>query len=491
VLKKEWLPQMADKPLIMALANPNPEILPEVAKEARPDAIIATGRSDHPNQVNNVLCFPFVFRGALDVDAVTINEPMKVAAAIAIADLARAEGSDVAAEAYEGAQTGFGKDYIIPRPFDPRLILHIAPAVAKAAMESGVARRPIADFEAYERELQTFVYRSGQLMRPVFEIARRTQRSVVYAEGEEERILRAVQTVVDEKIARPTLIGRKAIIQEKAHQLGLRMDFEKQATILDPDTDEEIFGPLRRRYSKIVERRGVTPDAAARWLRTRRAIAAAIVLEAGLADAALCGGLGDWIRQYKQIAPIIPHTGVNRTYSLSALILPNGVLFFCDTHLNMDPTADQVAEMTILAARAVRRFGLKPKAALLSHSTFGASAHPSARKMREALAMIHARAPDLEVDGEMHADAALSEALRGRLVSSSPLKGSANLLIMPTLDAANIALTLLTSSTGGLLVGPMLLGMSKPIHVMVPSVTARGIVNMTALACAQVGQTDQ
>jgi malate dehydrogenase (oxaloacetate-decarboxylating)(NADP+) len=491
VLKKEWLPQMADKPLIMALANPDPEILPDVAKATRPDAIVATGRSDHPNQVNNVLCFPFVFRGALDVDAVTINEPMKVAAALAIAELARAEGSDVAAEAYGGAQTGFGKDYIIPRPFDPRLILHIAPAVAKAAMDSGVARRPITDFDAYERELQTFVYRSGQLMRPVFEIARRTQRKVVYAEGEEERILRAVQTVVDEKIARPMLIGRKQVILEKAQQLGLRMDLEKQATILDPDGDEEIFAPLRRRYAKIVERRGVTPDAANRWLRTRRAIAAAIVLEEGLADAALCGGLGDWIRQYKQIAPIIPHTGVSRTYSLSALILPNGVLFFCDTHLNMDPSAEQVAEMTILASRAVRRFGLKPKAALLSHSTFGASAHPSARKMREALAMIHARAPELEVDGEMHADAALSEALRERLVTSSPLKGSANLLIMPTLDAANIALTLLTSSTGGLLVGPMLLGMSKPIHVMVPSVTARGIVNMTALACAQVGQTDQ
>ncbi len=490
VLKKEWLPQMADKPLILALANPDPEILPEIVKEVRPDAIMATGRSDHVNQVNNVLCFPFVFRGALDVDATTINEPMKVAAALAIAELARAEGSDVAAQAYGGAQTGFGRDYIIPRPFDPRLILHIAPAVAKAAMESGVARRPITDFDAYERELEKFVYRSGQLMRPVFEIARRTLRKVVYAEGEEERILRAVQTVVDEGIARPILIGRKSVIEEKAHQLGLRMDFEKQAIILDPESDEEIFAPLRHRYSRIVERRGVTNDAAARWLRTRRAIAAAIVLEAGLADAALCGGLGDWIRQYKQVAPIIPHTGVSRTYSLSALILPNGVLFFCDTHLNMDPTAEQVAEMTILAARAVRRFGLKPKAALLSHSTFGASAHPSARKMREALAMIHARAPELEVDGEMHADAALSEALRGRLVSSSPLKGSANLLIMPTLDAANIALTLLSAATEALLVGPMLLGMSKPIHVMVPSVTARGIVNMTALACAQVGQTE-
>jgi malate dehydrogenase (oxaloacetate-decarboxylating)(NADP+) len=490
VLKKEWLPQMAPKPLIMALANPDPEIMPEIAKQTRPDAIIATGRSDYANQVNNVLCFPFVFRGALDVDATTINEPMKVAAVEAIAALARAEGSDVAAEAYGGAMIGFGPDYIIPKPFDPRLILHIAPAVARAAMESGVARRPITDFEAYERELEKFVYRSGQLMRPIFEIARRSLKRVVYAEGEEERVLRAVQTVVDDHLATPILVGRKHVIVEKAANLGLRLDFSKQVTVLDPEGDEEVFGPLRRRYQKIVERRGVTPDAAARWLSTRRSVAAAILLESGNADAALCGGLGDWLRQYKQIAPIIPHTGVSRTYSLSSLILPNGALFFCDTHLNMDPTAEQIAEMTILAARAVKRFGLTPKAALLSHSTFGASLAPSARKMREALALIHHRDPDLQVDGEMHADAALSGALRGRLVSSSRLQGSANLLVMPTLDAANIALTLLSAATEALLVGPMLLGMSKPIHVMVPTVTARGIVNMTALACAQVDQTD-
>ena len=296
--------------------------------------------------------------------------------------------------------------------------------------------------------------------------------------------------MVDERLARPILVGRRAVIQDKAAKLGLRLDFIRDVNIMDPDADEELFAPLRRRYQQIVERRGVTPDAAARWLRTRRAIAAAILLETGRADAALVGGLGDWLRQYKQIQPIIPHTGASRTYSLSSLILPNGVLFFCDTHLNQDPTAEQVAEMTILAAKAVRRFGLTPKAALVSHSTFGASAAPSARKMREALHLIHAQAPELEVDGEMHADAALSEALRGRLVSSSPLKGSANLLIMPTLDAANIALTLLSAATEALLVGPMLLGMSKPIHVMVQSVTARGIVNMTALAAAQVGQTD-
>jgi malate dehydrogenase (oxaloacetate-decarboxylating)(NADP+) len=490
VLKQEWLPQMADKPLILALANPDPEIMPELVKATRPDAIMATGRSDYVNQVNNVLCFPFVFRGALDVDATTINEPMKVAAVEAIAALARAEGSDVVAQAYGGAMSGFGPDHIIPKPFDPRLILSIAPAVARAAMESGVARRPITDFHAYERELEKFVYRSGQLMRPVFEIARRSLKRVAYAEGEEERVLRAVQTVVDEGLAQPILVGRKAVIQDKIAKLGLRLDFAKQVIILDPDADEEIFAPLRVRYQQIVDRRGITPDAAARWLRTRRSTAAAILLETGYADAALVGGVGDWLRMYRQIAPIIPHTGVSRTYSLSSLILPNGVLFLCDTHLNMDPNAEQIAEMTVLAAQAVRRFGLVPKAALLSHSTFGASAAPSARKMREALPLIHARAPELEVDGEMHADAALSEALRGRLVTASPLQGSANLLVMPNLDAANIALTLLSAATEALLVGPMLLGMSKPIHVLVPSVTARGVVNMTALAASQAAQAN-
>jgi malate dehydrogenase (oxaloacetate-decarboxylating)(NADP+) len=490
VLKQEWLPQMAAKPLILALANPDPEILPELVKASRPDAIMATGRSDYVNQVNNVLCFPFVFRGALDVDATTINEPMKVAAVEAIAALARAEGSDVVAQAYGGAMSGFGPEHIIPKPFDPRLILSIAPAVARAAMESGVARRPITDFHAYETELEKFVYRSGQLMRPVFEIARRALKRVAYAEGEEERVLRAVQTVVDEGLAQPILVGRKSVIQDKIAKLGLRLDLTKQVIVLDPDADEEIFAPLRVRYQQIVDRRGITPDAAARWLRTRRATAAAILLETGYADAALVGGVGDWLRQYRQIAPIIPHTGVSRTYSLSSLILPNGVLFLCDTHLNMDPNAEQIAEMTVLAAQAVRRFGLVPKAALLSHSTFGASAAPSARKMREALPLIHARAPELEVDGEMHADAALSEALRGRLVMASPLKGSANLLVMPNLDAANIALTLLSAATEALLVGPMLLGMSRPIHVLVPSVTARGVVNMTALAASQAAQAN-
>ncbi len=486
VLKPEWLPQMAAKPLILALANPDPEILPEVAKAARPDAIIATGRSDYVNQVNNVLCFPFVFRGALDVDATTINEEMKVAAVEAIAALARAEASDVVASAYGGTQTGFGPDYIIPKPFDPRLILSIAPAVARAAMDSGVARRPITDFEAYESKLEKFVYRSGQLMRPVFEVARRNPKRVVYAEGEEDRVLRAVQTVVDEGLAHPTLIGRRDVILAKTRQLGLRLDFNKEARILDPQADREFFAPLTERYQRMVERRGVQPESAARWIATRHGIAAAMLLEAGEVDAALCGGLGDWTRQLQNILPIIPRQrGVTRLYSLSALILPNGALFFCDTHVNVDPTAEQIAEMTQLAAKSVRRFGLAPKAALLSHSSFGTSHSPSAIKMRKALSLLKASEPDFEIDGEMHADAALSDVLRGRVVSKSALTGSANLLVMPSLDSANIALTLLSAATEALLVGPLLLGVSKPVHVMVPSVTARGIVNMTALAVAQ------
>jgi malate dehydrogenase (oxaloacetate-decarboxylating)(NADP+) len=489
VLKPEWLGQMADKPLILALANPDPEILPEVAKAARPDAIIATGRSDYVNQVNNVLCFPFVFRGALDVDATTINEPMKVAAVEAIAALARAEASDVVAQAYGGASGGFGPDTIIPKPFDPRLILSIAPAVARAAMDSGVARRPIADFDAYRRELEIFVYRSGQLMRPVFEVARRNPRKVVYAEGEDERVLRAVQTVVDEKLALPVLIGRREVIQSRTEKLGLRLDFRRQVEIMDPMADVEAFKPLVARYQQVVERRGVPPDAAKRWLETRHGVAAAMLLAENKVDAALCGGLGDWSRQLTYVLPIVPtQPGVSRVYSLSSLILPNGALFFCDTHVNIDPSAEQIAEMTLLAAETVRRFGLSPKAALLSHSSFGTSHGASAIKMRAALALIRKAAPGLEIDGEMHADAALSQALRARLVGNSPLTGSANLLVMPSLDAANIALTLLSAATEALLVGPILLGVCKPLHVLVPSVTARGIVNMTALAVAQADQ---
>jgi malate dehydrogenase (oxaloacetate-decarboxylating)(NADP+) len=490
VFKPEWLPLLADKPMILALANPDPEIDPADVKASRPDAIMATGRSDYVNQVNNVLCFPFVFRGALDVDATEINEAMKLAAVEAIASLARAEASEVVAAAYGGAAPVFGPGYIIPKPFDPRLILHIAPAVARAAMDSGVAKRPIKDFDAYQRELERFVYRSGQLMRPVFETARATLRKVVYAEGEDERVLRAVQIVVDEGLARPVLLGRRSVIAARTAALGLRLDLDHQVEILDPAADAAVFAPLVARYQSLVDRRGAPPDIAARRMRTRPTIAAAMMLKEGMVDAALCGGVGDWWRHMTYALPIIPRqAGASRVYSLSSLILPNGVLFFCDTHVNVDPTAEQVAEMTILAAEAVQRFGVTPKAALLSHSSFGASNSPTARKMREALKLVREAAPGLEVDGEMHADAALSEVLRRRMVSDSPLTGSANLLIMPSLDAANIGLTLLSAATEALLVGPLLLGVAKPLHVLIPSVTARGIVNMTALAAAQANRT--
>ncbi|KQZ03281.1 malic enzyme [Caulobacter sp. Root1455] len=490
VFKAEWLPLLAPNPLILAMANPEPEILPELVAAQRPDAIMATGRSDYPNQVNNVLCFPFIFRGALDVGASEINEAMKVAAVEAIAELARAEASEVVASAYGGVAPMFGASYIIPKPFDPRLILQIAPAVARAAMDSGVATRPIADFDAYRAELELFVYRSGQLMRPVFERARKATKTstirVAYAEGEDERVLRAVQTVLDEGLCKPVLIGKRETIIAKAAEMGLRLDFDGRVEILDPSADKALFAPLVERYQGLVSRRGVPPLAAERRVTNRRTVSASMLLQAGHVDAALVGGAGDWWQHMTYVLPIIPKSeNVGRVYALSALIIDNGTLFFCDTHVNVDPTAEQVAEMTLLAAESVRRFGLTPKAALLSHSSFGASNSPTARKMREALALVRERAPELEVDGEMHADAALSQALRDRLVHDSALKGSANLLVMPTLDAANIALTLLSAATEGLLVGPVLLGMSRPLHVLTPSVTARGIANMTALAVNQ------
>ncbi|WP_168074596.1 NADP-dependent malic enzyme [Caulobacter sp. SSI4214] len=486
VFKAEWLPLLAPNPLILAMANPEPEILPELVQAQRPDAIMATGRSDYPNQVNNVLCFPFIFRGALDVGASEINEAMKVAAVEAIAELARAEASEVVASAYGGAAPVFGAQYIIPKPFDPRLILQIAPAVAKAAMDSGVATRPIADFDVYRRELELFVYRSGQLMRPVFERARKAPVKVAYAEAEDERILRAVQTVVDEGLAKPVLVGRREVIKAKIEELGLRLRVGETVEIVDPYDDKDLFDPLALDYQRLVGRRGVPPIAAARRVQGRRTVAASMLLLSGYVEAALVGGSGDWWQHMTYALPIIPRReNVSRVYALSTLILDNGTLFFCDTHVNVDPTAEQIAECTQLAAEAVRRFGLTPKAALLSHSSFGASNSPTARKMREALALLRRQAPDLEVDGEMHADAALTQHLRDRLVADSPLKGSANLLVMPTLDAANIGLTLLSAATESLLVGPILLGMAKPLHVLTPNVTARGIVNLTALAVNQ------
>jgi malate dehydrogenase (oxaloacetate-decarboxylating)(NADP+) len=486
VLKPEWLPLLADKPLILALANPEPEIDPELVTALRPDAIMATGRSDYANQVNNVLCFPFIFRGALDVWASTINEAMKIAAVEAIAKLARVEASEVVAAAYGGSAPVFGRDYIIPKPFDPRLILEIAPAVARAAMQSGVARRPIEDFNLYQRELERFVFRSGYLMRPVFELAARDPKRLVFAEGEDERVLRAAQTLIDDGIAQPILLGRRDVIATKVKEMGLRLDLGRAVRVLDPSSDRDVFDRLIPEYQRLSGRRGTPPEPAARRVATRASVAAAMLLHDGQADAAICGGTGAWWRQLQYILPIIlRRPDVNRVYALSCVILQTGVLFLCDTYMVVEPTAEQITEMTLLAAEAVRGFGIVPKAALLSHSSFGASDSDSARKMRSALTMIRARAPGLEVDGEMHADAALVQAIRDRAVPDSRLTGTANLLIMPNLDSANIAFNLLKAAADGLPIGPILLGMSKPIHVVVPSVTARGIVNLSALAVVE------
>jgi malate dehydrogenase (oxaloacetate-decarboxylating)(NADP+) len=468
------------------MANPEPEILPGLVEAARPDAIVATGRSDYPNQVNNVLCFPYIFRGALDVAASEINEAMKMAAVEALAALARAEPDEVVANAYGGQPLLFGRGHIIPKPFDPRLILEIAPAVAKAAMDSGVARRPIADLAAYRRSLARFSYRSIQLMMPVFEAARRLpRRRVAYAEGEADRVLRAAQTVVDEQLARPVLVGRRAVIETRIAELGLRFALGVDVDIVDPLAEGERMDALAENYARIIDRRGVPPVEARRRIRRRSTIAAAMLLETGQVDAALCGGPGDWWTDMRMVLDIIPRSaGVGRVSALSAVMLPKGTLFLCDTHLNVDPSAEQVAEMARLAADQVRRFGVTPKVALVSHSNFGGSNSPSARKMRKALALLKEHASGLAVDGEMRADLALDPVLRAVSVTQSPLCDAANLLVMPSLDAANIALTLLSSATDGLVVGPMLLGLEKPAHVLVPSITTRGIVNMTALSIA-------
>ncbi len=417
--------------------------------------------------------------------ATTINEEMKIAAVEAIAGLARVEASEVVAAAYGGAAPVFGPDYIIPKPFDPRLILEIAPAVARAATASGVARCPIEDFAQYKRELERFVYRSGQLMRPVFLAAQQSLRSIVYGAGEDERVLRAVQTVVDDNMARPILLGNREAIERKVREMGLRLDLGRAVTILDPATDLDYFEPLLRKYEKLAGRRGVRPDSAAILLRTHSTIAASLMVSEGLADGALCGGYGDWWRHLQYALPIIPRrAGCSRIYAMTAVILQEGALFFCDTHMNIDPTGEQVAEMTVLAAEAVSSFGQTPKVALLSHSSFGSSNSESARKMRRALTLIRERMPTLEVDGEMQADAALAEATRARAIVDGTLTGTANLLILPTLDAANIAFNLIKTAGNGLQVGPLLLGQAKPIHILVPTATARAIINISAVAAA-------
>ncbi|MGH7085157.1 MAG: phosphate acyltransferase, partial [Acetobacteraceae bacterium] len=492
VLQAEWLGRFAPRPLILALANPDPEIMPELVHRARPDAIMATGRSDYPNQVNNVLCFPFIFRGALDVAASAIDQGMQIAAVEALAGLARKEASEVVLAAYGGAAPVFGPDYIIPKPFDPRLILEIAPAVAKAAMQSGVARRPLADPEAYHQELERFAFRSGALMHPVFDAARHAPKRIAYAEGEDERVLRAVQTVLDEGIAVPLLVGRRAAIAERIHDLGLRLRPGENVEIFDPAHDTGILDALLPRYRLLVSRRGIPPLDAKRRLTHINTVAAAMLLNDGRVDAAICGGTGEWWRHMQQALPLVPRLpGTTRVYALSVLILNSGTLFFCDTQMVPDPTAAQIAEMTVLAAAMVRSFGIVPKAALLSHSSFGGSRWDSARKMRTALELIRTHAPALEIDGEMQGDAALSEAIRDRVVANSKLSGIANLLVMPNLDAANIAFNLLKAAAEGLTIGPLLLGLAKPLNVMVPSATARGIVNVSALSVRAVQEREK
>jgi malate dehydrogenase (oxaloacetate-decarboxylating)(NADP+) len=482
VLKPEMVAAMAEKPLIMALANPVPEIMPELAREARPDAIICTGRSDYPNQVNNVLCFPYIFRGALDVGATTINEEMKLACVKAIADLAQAEPSEVVAKALGGEARGFGPDYLIPSPFDPRLILDIAPAVARAAMESGVATRPIEDFEAYADRLSRFVFRSGMVMKPLFQRARQDPQRLIYAEGEDERVLRAVQVVVDEGLARPILVGRPEVVAGRIERLGLRIAAERDFELVNPQSDPR-YEEYWTAYHRLMERKGVTPDAARTVVRSSTTAIAALALELGHADAMICGVEGGYQIHLAKIRDIIGKAeDVHDLSALSLLILSKGTYFLADTYVTVEPDATELAEMTVLAAAEVRRFGIEPRIALVSHSSFGSSAAASAEKVREALSILHTRYPELEVEGEMHADAALSEEIRMRVFPNSRLKDAANLLILPTLDAANIAFNLVKALGEGLPVGPILIGTARPAHILTPSVTARGVVNMSAVA---------
>ena len=482
VLKPEMVKRMADAPLILALANPDPEIMPDVARAVRPDAIIATGRSDYPNQVNNVLCFPFIFRGALDVGATTINEAMKLAAVHALADLAMAEQSDIVAAAYGADDVRFGADYLIPKPFDPRLIVKIAPAVARAAMESGVATRPIPDFDAYHERLGQFVYHSGLLMKPIFQAAKKSPRRIVFAEGEDERVLRAVQVVVDEGLAKPILVGRPAVIAQRIERYGLRLKVGAHFEMINPE-DDPRFRAYWTEYLRLTERNGVTEQLAKIEMRRRLTLIGAMMIRMGDADGMLCGTYGTHESHRCYIEPVLGlRRGVKTLAAMNAVFLHERTVFIADTYVNADPTAEQLAEITLLAAEEIRRFGITPKVALLSHSSFGSSTNPQARKMQAALALINALEPDLEVDGEMHGDAALSLDVRKRMFPNSRLKSEANLLIMPTLDAANISFNLLKAAAGsGLTLGPILLGLAKAAHILTPSSTVRRIVNMAAL----------
>jgi malate dehydrogenase (oxaloacetate-decarboxylating)(NADP+) len=487
VLKAAMVKKMAARPLILALANPNPEISPDEAKAARPDCVIATGRSDFPNQVNNVLCFPFIFRGALDVGATTINTEMELAAAKAIAELAQAETSEQVALAYGIDTISFGPEYFIPKPFDPRLIARVAPAVAKAAMDSGVATRPLADLDAYRESLSRFVYHSGVIMQPLFTAAKARPRRVVYAEGEDERVLRAAQVVVDEGLARPTLIGRPQVIEQRLERLGLRVRPGREFDLVNPESDPR-YRDYWSTYHQLSARKGVTPEYARVEMRRHSTLIGAMLMYKGEADGMLCGTFGMHAEHLRYIDQVIGLRPGTRWYAaMNALMLPTRNIFICDTYVNEDPDAEHLAEMTLLAADEVRRFGITPKVALLSASNFGSAQIGSSRKMQQALEKIRAAAPELEIDGEMHGDAALSEEIRLRVFPDTRLRGEANLFVMPCLDAANIAFNLLkTAAGGGVTIGPMLLGAARPVHILTPSATVRRLVNMTAVVVADV-----
>jgi malate dehydrogenase (oxaloacetate-decarboxylating)(NADP+) len=486
VLKEPMVARMAAKPLIFALANPTPEIMPEEVRSVRDDAIMATGRTDYPNQVNNVLCFPYIFRGALDSGATTITDEMEIAAVHAIAELAQAEQSEVVAAAYAGANLSFGPEYLIPKPFDPRLMMKIAPAVAKAAADCGVAQRPVLDFDAYREKLQGFVYASGSIMKPIFSLAKRaTHKRVAYAEGEEERVLRAVQVVVDENLARPTLIGRPPIIAQRIEKFGLRLQEGRDYEVVNTE-DDHRYRDYWQTYHQMMERRGVTEQLAKIEMRRRLTLIGTMLLHKGEVDGLICGTWGTTARHLGFVNDVIgKRPGVKTFACMNGLLLPGRQVFLVDTHVNADPTAEQIAEITVMAAEELKRFGIEPKAALLSHSNFGSSDLPSAVKMREALVLVRERAPWLTVDGEMHGDTALDAAYRQQLMPRSTLTGEANLLVMPNIDAANISYNLLkTAAGGGIAIGPVLLGAAKPVHILTPSATVRRVVNMTALTVA-------
>jgi malate dehydrogenase (oxaloacetate-decarboxylating)(NADP+) len=482
VLKPEMVENMADKPLILALANPEPEILPELARQARPDSVIATGRSDFPNQVNNVLCFPFIFRGALDAGATIINEAMKLAAVNAIAELAQAEQSDIVAMAYADQDMQFGADYLIPKPFDPRLIVKIAPAVAQAAMDSGVATRPIEDLSAYRDKLTQFVYHSGLIMKPVFSAAKQNPKRVVYCEGEDERVLRAVQVVVDEGLARPILVARPEVLLPRIEKCGLRIQPDRDFELVNPNSDSR-FRDYWQDYHRLMERKGVSVDYAKREVSRRTTLMGALMVRHGDADAMICGTIAEFSLHLDYVATVIGlRDGAKRFAAMNMLILPGRTMFICDTYVNNDGSAEAIAEITMLAAEEVQRFGLTPNIALLSHSNFGSARDESAVKMSRARELLEQLAPHLDVEGEMHGDAAIDETIRKRIFPNSRISGEANLLIMPNLDAANIAFNLLKVTAGeGITIGPILLGPAKPVHILTPTATVRRLVNMAAL----------